>query len=168
MHYILYLVTQTLTVNRSVDTRSFPTIDGDIQFSLVEKGERSNVCKATPEAYVVDRVKFTSQDGKASLSIGTRIFDVINMPQDASYYAGLDTSRFENPQTGLRNFKIISSGPQAIKSIDEIFAPPQGYKVEYTFTDPNLGLTHALRVFIVSNAPYILYVLTVCSYISRK
>src|SRR5689334_5660579 len=118
--------------------------------------------------HIVDRVKFTSQDGKASLSIGTRIFDVINMPQDASYYAGLDTSRFENPQTGLRNFKIISSGPQAIKSIDEIFAPPQGYKVEYTFTDPNLGLTHALRVFIVSNAPYILYVLTVCSYISRK
>jgi hypothetical protein len=44
----------TLTVNRSIDTSSFPTIGGDISFSVVEKGERSNVCNAKPEAYVID------------------------------------------------------------------------------------------------------------------
>jgi hypothetical protein len=105
---------------------------------------------------LVGRVHFRSQDGKATLEIWTRIFSLVNMPQDASYYAGLDTSNFE---ARLKNFKIISSGPQTISSIDEIFAPPQGYKVEYAFTDSKAGPMHALRVYIVSNAPYILYVL---------
>jgi hypothetical protein len=42
------------TVNRSTNTSKFPLIKGDISFSVIEKGEFSNVCKSKSEAYVID------------------------------------------------------------------------------------------------------------------
>jgi len=43
-----------LSVNRSAETASFPAIEGNIQFIIIEKGEDSAVCGSNPEAYVVD------------------------------------------------------------------------------------------------------------------
>jgi hypothetical protein len=43
-----------LTVNRSTDTASFPAVEGNIQFIIIEKAERSAVCGNHPEAYVID------------------------------------------------------------------------------------------------------------------
>jgi hypothetical protein len=44
-----------LTVNRSIGNKSFPRIEGDMPFSIIETGEISSmVCKPKAEAYVID------------------------------------------------------------------------------------------------------------------
>jgi len=43
-----------LSVNRSIDTASFPAVQGNIQYMILEKDERSAVCGNHPEAYVID------------------------------------------------------------------------------------------------------------------
>jgi hypothetical protein len=44
-----------LSVNRSINaTTSFPTIEGNIPFSIIETGEVSMVCGLNPEAYIID------------------------------------------------------------------------------------------------------------------
>jgi len=43
-----------LTVNRQVDKDFFMTTEEDIPLTIIETGERSNVCQRKPEPYVVD------------------------------------------------------------------------------------------------------------------
>jgi hypothetical protein len=43
-----------LSVNCTTDTASFPAVEGNIQFIVIEKDERSAVCGNHPEAYVID------------------------------------------------------------------------------------------------------------------
>jgi hypothetical protein len=43
-----------LTVSRSIDSASFPAVEGNIQFIVIENNERSSVCGNQPEAYVID------------------------------------------------------------------------------------------------------------------
>jgi hypothetical protein len=57
-----------LLVNRSIDTTSFPFIQGSIPYQIIETGERSLVCEHTPEAYVVD----TELDWTKSIEIKIR------------------------------------------------------------------------------------------------
>jgi hypothetical protein len=46
-----------IQVNRSVDVYSFPTLSGNIPFSVIKKDEqmeRGAICEPKPEAYVID------------------------------------------------------------------------------------------------------------------
>jgi hypothetical protein len=46
-----------LFVNRSIDLSAFPIIKGNIPFSILSHGERSEGCGSKPEAYAIDTYK---------------------------------------------------------------------------------------------------------------
>jgi hypothetical protein len=96
--------------------------------------------------------------GNAQLQISTTNYSVANIPSSADKYAGDALSSYENPSSsGLANFKFLGGGKLNLSTDSEIIAPPDAYSIVYSYTDTQFGPKQEMEVFIVSNAPYILF-----------
>jgi hypothetical protein len=104
------------------------------------------------------RVSFISLDGKAHVDIKTKVFNVANIPPGPDKFAGDAVQSYRN---SLNNFTFVNGGPVSISTglspENDIFAPPAGYMILYTYNDPNLGPLKVMEVYAVSNSPYIVF-----------